>query len=469
LALNPQKTIMNGDEYEYAPAEVIDVDYSDIDSSRLYKIRCKLIGAFGSQPSTAFFEARPLHSNIKHIPIVGEVVMVTKSTGPYANAISPGQEYYYTHPISIQSSVHHNGLPGVTDVPKTLSPRDTETRKKVQDGNTIKTKDKGQITKTIDTYFPERTDVYPIQPYPGDIIFEGRWGQSIRFGSTIDISKAYPVYPSWTEGAGASGNPITIISNGTNPTLKRYNKFIIEDIDKDDSAIWLTSKQAIRFTPASRLNKAIKNNKIDSYRQTKSAGNQVIISSDRVVLNAKNNELIGFSKIGIGFSTDNAIGLDAKNAIEMEAKKINLGVNAVEPALLGNKTIIWLNQLCKILAKVIDGITKAQFPTALGPTGFALNLASFLATNSNLESLVKDLDSLASKLVFLNENAGGPSEEELSTATSTRSRGSISQSKPNINTVSSIDDPGLNEFAEPPPVNPDEFDVPTGQGEEFED
>ena len=65
MALNPQKTIMNGDEYEYASAEVIDVDYSDIDSSRLYKIRCKLIGAFGSQPSTAFFEARPLHSNIK--------------------------------------------------------------------------------------------------------------------------------------------------------------------------------------------------------------------------------------------------------------------------------------------------------------------------------------------------------------------------------------------------------------------
>ena len=461
---------MNGDEYEYASAEVIDVDYSDIDSSRLYKIRCKLIGAFGSQPSTAFFEARPLHSNIKHIPIIGEIVLVTKSTGPYANAISPGQEYYYTQPISIQSNIHHNGLPGVTDVPKTLSPRDNETRKKAQDGNTIKTKDKGQINKTIDAYFPERNDVYPIQPYPGDIILEGRWGQSIRFGSTIDISKPYPVYPSWTAGAGDSGSPITIISNGTNPPEKlRYNKFIIENIDKDDSSIWLTSKQTVRFTPASRLNKALKNNKIDSYRRTKSAGNQILIASDRIVLNAKENEIIGYSKIGVGFATDNAITLDAKNAIEMEAAKINLGVNAVEPALLGNKTIIWLNGLCKILAKVIDGITKAQFPTALGPTGFALNLASFLAAENNLESLINDLDKLASKLVFLNENAGGPSEDELSTANSTRARGSISNSKPQNNSVTAIDSPPINEFGEEPPINPDEFDVPIGQGDEFED
>lgn len=459
---------MNGDEYEYASAEVIDVDYSDIDSSRLYKIRCKLIGAFGSQPSTAFFEARPLHSNIKHIPIVGEIVLVTKSTGPNANAASPGQEYYYTQPISIQSNVHHNGLPGVTDMPKLLSPRDNETRKKAQDGNTIKTKDKGNINKTIDAYFPERNDVYPIQPYPGDIIFEGRWGQSIRFGSTIDEDKPYPVYPSWTAGAGASGNPITIISNGTNPPEKlRYNKFVIENIDKDDSSIWLTSKQTVRFTPASRFNKALKNNKIDSYRQTKSAGNQIIIASDRIVLNAKENEIIGYSKIGVGFSTDNAVTLDAKNAIEMEAAKINLGVNAVEPALLGNKTIVWLNELCKVLAKVIDGITQAQFPTALGPTGYALNLPTFLSAENKLKSLKNELDSLASKLVFLNAASGGPSDEELASANAAQDHGSIAESKGPGPQQTSSDSPPLNEFGEEPPRNPEESDQVTGPDDSF--
>jgi hypothetical protein len=112
VLFNTQKLILDGNEYEYFPAEVKEVDYTDRNPQTLYKIKCSLIGAFGSMATGAILEARPLHSNIKHIPIVGEVVLITKTTGAYANAISPSQDYYYTSPVSIQSSVHHNGIPG---------------------------------------------------------------------------------------------------------------------------------------------------------------------------------------------------------------------------------------------------------------------------------------------------------------------------------------------------------------------
>ena len=152
----------------------------------------------------------------------------------------------------------------------------------------------------------------------------------------------------------------------------------------------------------------------------------------------------------------------------MEAKKINLGVNAVEPVLLGNKTIVWLNGLCKVLAKVIDGITQAQFPTALGPTGFALNLPTFLSAESTLKSLKNELDSLASALVFLNAASGGPSDEELATATAAEDHGSIAESKGPGPQQTSSDGAPLNEFGEEPPKNPEDSDVPDAPDDSFD-
>lgn len=447
---NTQKLILDGFEYEYFPAEVKEVDYTDRDPQRLYKIKCTLIGAFGSMPNGTVFEARPLNSNIKHIPIVGEVVLITKSTSAYANAISPSQDYYYTSPVSIQSSVHHNGIPGVTRVPtnNTARVRNRTNREDAIDGIPNNPKDRLLTGDTIDGFFPERLDVYPIQPYPGDIIMEGRWGQSIRFGSTVDTSNLFPVYPLWSEGLGTTGNPITIISNGTNPKLKGYNRFTIENPDTDDASIWLTSGQTLRFNPASRYYPSIRSKKINSYRNTKYAGNQILISSERLLLNARENELIGFAKRGIGFSTETAISLDAKNVVEMETKRINLGLNAVSPALLGDKTMIWLKDLCSALSSLVDTIVNAKYPTAVGPTsGPPLNMSTFLSIGSDIDTLKDKVEQLKSNLVFLNENSGGPTPKEIRTSQSAKESGTYEEQK-SITEPTDVDGDTINEWGE---------------------
>ena len=456
---NTQKLILDGFEYEYFPAEVKEVDYSDRDPQRLYKIRCTLIGAFGSMPNGTIFEARPLHSNIKHIPIEGEVVLITKSTGAYANAISPSQDYYYTAPISIQSSVHHNGIPGVTKVPTNLTAtiRNRNNRQDVTDGIPNNPKDRLLTGETIDPFFPERLDVYPIQPYPGDIILEGRWGQSIRFGSTVDTSNLFSVYPLWSEGLGKSGNPITIISNGTNPKLKGYNRFTIENPDTDDASIWLTSGQTLRFTPASKTYPSIRSKKINTYRDTKYAGNQILITSDRIILNARQNELIGFSKKGVGFSTEGALSLDAKIVVESESKRINLGLNAVSPALLGDKTMLWMKEMCGYLTQLIDEIVSAQYPTAVGPTsGPPLNMSSFLSVSSKIDTLKDKVDELKSNLVFLNENSGGPTQEAIQTSENEKHSGEYRKEKAQEN-ATDVDGEAINEWGEVEDLNAEEF------------
>lgn len=148
-------------------------------------------------------------------------------------------------------------MPGITEYSSDTSPKDKNSRENAQDGATNKTSGRLKVSTTIDTTFPERTDVYPTQPYSGDIILEGRWGQSIRFGSTVDERREYPVKPYWKKGLGDTGNPITIISNGTNPETKPFNEFILENPDEDDCTIWMTSGQEVKFTPASSFTPSI--------------------------------------------------------------------------------------------------------------------------------------------------------------------------------------------------------------------
>lgn len=420
--MNAQKTIINGQEYELVPAEVVDVDFGGTDKEKLYTIFCKIMGAYGSQAAGDILQARALDANIKNIPIAGEVVLITKAPTAYNSAGATGQEYYYTHPVSIQSSVHHNGIPGVTEYLPDKTPRNTKSRNDARDGISNKVKQRLQVQTTIDPTFPERLDVYPVQPYSGDIILEGRWGQSIRFGSTVDERRTYPVKPWWKKGLGEVGNPILIISNGTNPETKPFNEFILENPDEDDSTIWMTSGQAVRFTPASTYTPSINDKSVNLYKKNEYGGNQVIIASDRLIFNARKQELIAFSKEGIGLSSEKAISLDGKQVVEMESARINLGINALSPALLGDRSMDWLNELCNILIKTLNSISSLTVPTGVGPSGIPINVGDFIQRRADVSILQQKIEKLQSRLVFLNEKTSGPSEDAKANAADRNTR-----------------------------------------------
>ena len=73
---------------------------------------------------------------------------------------------------------------------------------------------------------------------------EGRFGNSIRFGSTV--SGSHQINDWSVETSQSIGNPITIIRNG-----QRKQEYLlktdhaIEDINQDDSSIYLCSNQQI--------------------------------------------------------------------------------------------------------------------------------------------------------------------------------------------------------------------------------
>lgn len=408
--MNFQKIVLNAQEYEWAPAEVVTVDFENKNPSRLYTIYCKFLNAESSVAPTDLIQARPINANLKIIPIKGEVVFVCKAPTPYHSGAGFGREYYYTSPISIQSSVHHNGLPGANAI--LLDDRtNNEKASDASIGLTNKLTDRTTVKDTIDPTFPERTDTFPIQPFSGDIILEGRWGQSIRLGSTVDTRRRYQVSPTWGIGTGATGNPITIISNGTNPkeNEKTRNEFHIESPDNDDASIWLTSGQSVRFTPASKYTPSIYDKEIGLFRKNIFAGNQIILASDRIILNANKQEIVGFAKEGIGFATEKTLALNAANTIELESGKINLGFNATSPVILGDRLIELLKSLMDILVDMNESIVQMTHPTGVGPSGTPSNSGDYVSYSNGISRLISSLPKIASKFVFVNEFSGGAS------------------------------------------------------------
>ena len=94
-------------------------------------------------------------------------------------------------------------------------------------------------------------------------------------------------------------------------------------------------------------------------------GKQVIINSDRLVFNAKDDAILLYSDKAIGFSTNGNFHFDTKNngtnKFIINAPKIILGLRydntyANEPALLGHQTEAWLNELIDVISNILDHI-----------------------------------------------------------------------------------------------------------------
>ena len=94
-------------------------------------------------------------------------------------------------------------------------------------------------------------------------------------------------------------------------------------------------------------------------------GKQVIINSDRLIFNAKNDSILLFSDKAIGFSTNGNFHFDTlnngTNKFVINAPKIYLGLRyddtyANEPILLGNRTEAWLNDLIDVISYILDDV-----------------------------------------------------------------------------------------------------------------
>jgi len=161
--------------------------------------------------------AKPYFNWITYTPLNTEIVDLVKApSNKHYNALGgthTSAEYFYYPPINVWNNSSGNPLPTEPDI-------------QLNNGN-IPLGDYTNEDKVMNTK--------NMLPFEGDMILEGRFGNSIRFGSSTPKGKN-----NWSEND-SEGDPITIISNGQTP----QGSAAIEDINGDASSIYLTSNQNI--------------------------------------------------------------------------------------------------------------------------------------------------------------------------------------------------------------------------------
>ena len=190
--------------------------------------------------------AKPLFPNFKNYPLKDEIVYVIAL--PDANAGEDPNDitYYYFQPINLWNSNHHNALPNPL-INDTLPESQKQDYQQTIAGAVRRVTD-GSTEIDLGNTFIERSNIKPLQSFEGDIIHEGRWGQSLRFGSTVNNSGV----PNPWSVSGLNGDPITILRNNQYDDNKDPWIPQVEDINKDESSIYLTSTQKIPIEVSSK-------------------------------------------------------------------------------------------------------------------------------------------------------------------------------------------------------------------------
>jgi len=319
--------------------------------------------------------AKPLFPNIKLYPLINELVTIV-SLPNNENETSPSSfDYYYFPPINIWNSQHHNAVP----YSSTLPPSQQKDYQQIEGGSVRRVTD-NSTEINLGSTFQEKTNIYPLLPYEGDYILEGRWGNSIRFGSTVKNSS---IKNNWSD-EGNEGDPITIIRNGQKRLSQPGWEPTVEDINGDDSSIYLASTQKIPLFPSSNIKNSFSNTDIQLENPQSYKGNQILLNSGRLIFNAKQDSILLSSNKIIHLSANKAVHIDATDKIVMDTKEVYLGSRQANERLVKGDTFVL--ELKKLVA-ALEGLSKACTTAVAGP----FPIPGLNTIGPSLEAAVQDL------------------------------------------------------------------------------
>ena len=351
--------------------------------------------------------AYPIFPQIKMHPLVNEVVLLAGIPSKFVEGEqNTDTVYYYFPPIGIWNHPHHNAYPAIVDYSKLEEEQSNDydfvngayVRRIDDDPTGINLNFTKYANPSQDT-FVEKADVHPLLPFNGDIIYEGRWGNSLRFGSTIipPTNTQSSINNNWSV-TGSNGDPITILRNGqpSNVTDEGWIP-ITENLSTDLSSIYLTSYQKIPFS--------IANENFISYTTPPTTpaqylNPQIILNSDRVVINAKNDSVLISGQNSVGLSSNGSINLESTSEINIASKLTRLGSkNANQSVLRGDETIAYLKILITELQNMAEALKVVQDWPGGAPTPNPVVLTAANSALQVFENVYNEIDSVKSKIV----------------------------------------------------------------------
>jgi hypothetical protein len=263
--------------------------------------------------------ADPLLPHQTSYPLVGEYVLVFKMLGTY----------WYIGPINTKRKITENAHPLTGLIPQQ---RNNILRNQRAIASGVLTQPVVNINK-VGTNFKE-LDVNPLKAFEGDIIYQGRYGQSMRFGSSQMISSADgEQYPNIILRAGQGSETSKTTQDRGASALTN------ESINTDASSIWIVTKQTLGLIPATygtniHMRSTLEKPIFD--------GASILLNSDKLIFNSKSTSIYMFAKKGIhmnalldGVTIDSAgsIILRTPNNLTAYAEK-TLDITSKEDILL---------------------------------------------------------------------------------------------------------------------------------------
>lgn len=298
-------------------------------------------------------------SEFKKVPLKNEIVELINAPTQDRGNNPAATKTYWVRTVPLWNHPNHNVYPDTLQFPE-------------QEDNP----DFGEN-------FEPKEHVAPIQTFPGDVIMEGRHGNSIRLGGTKYDSNIF------TDDSNNS-EPYIIISNGQ-AEPSNGNDPIVEDINEDPSSIYIGTDHTFELTQA--------NEKRDAFEEAPDTpdvykGNQIIINSGRLFFNAKEDSAFISATEAIGLNSK-FIGIDGEEYVGLDADKIYLGTNAFkesEPVLLGQTTIDWLDDFISQFETIVKGMATA-------PPAPPAYVAKMVATANSVLPVIPQIKNLLKQLL----------------------------------------------------------------------
>jgi hypothetical protein len=290
-------------------------------------VRYRAIGSsIGREDGVAY----PFYQSFKTIPVVGEVVLLIPGPKPGGDLKSVSGDYYLP-----ALNIWNNPQGGRSSIGNYLN--------QLKDG------------------WEETVDNNALYPFPGDVIIEGRKGQSIRFSENLvqeqsDGSKT-PLTPWISRQEKRHQSTVTIVSGIT--TTGDATNYVTENINTDASSIYLLQNQKVNLQAPHEW----KREGLTSYGtltlpsgSNSYTGNQILFNSDRLYLNARKEHILLSAQQHVGL-LGFQVHLDAVNTINLAAPTVLLTAAARNPAIKGDQLITELENLYSRLAALTETLS----------------------------------------------------------------------------------------------------------------
>ena len=311
--------------------------------------------------------AKPLDSTFKSFPLINEIVYILALPDTSIGEFASTKTNYYINTVGIWNHPHHNAFPQNSNI---LPPAQQKDYIQTTVGSIRRVTD--QSTEIfLGRTFVEKGNIHPLLPFEGDRILEGRWGNSIRFGSTVTGT-----INTWSS-IGENGDPITIIRNGQGNQTDEGWIPTIEDINNDDTSIYFTSTQKIPLEASSTSYSSYSSNPPTIPNEY--AGKQLLLNSGRLVFNSTEDHILLSSIKTVNINAINGFNVDSPQSVIQSNSVLLGGINAVEPVLKGDTTINILVDLVNQLQALTIALQTVTPQAGLAVAPAAAQLAPQLA------------------------------------------------------------------------------------------